>query len=80
MLAATALHHMLTQTSLAGALWPLINAPRFELPGVVAMAPLFERLGDGLLRDKMWLLIRFAAAIASVSNPPTALAHRRLTN
>ena len=38
------------------------------------MAPLFERLGDGLLRDKMWLLIEFAAAAAFVSSLQTALA------
>ena len=31
-------------------------------PALVAMAPLFERLGDGLLRDKLWLLLQFAAA------------------
>ena len=74
LLAATALHHLLTLTPLAGALGPLFNAPRFEWPGVEVMAPLFERLGDGLLRDKMWLLIQFAAAAAFVSSLQTALA------
>ena len=74
LLAATALHHLLTLTPLAGALGPLFNAPRFEWPGVEVMAPLFERLGDGLLRDKMWLLIEFAAAAAFVSSLQTALA------
>ena len=34
LLAATALHHLLTLTPLAGALGPLFNAPRFEWPGV----------------------------------------------
>ncbi|MEP6609116.1 MAG: SulP family inorganic anion transporter [Burkholderiaceae bacterium] len=74
LLAATALHHLLALTPLAGALGPLFNAPRFEWPGVDAMAPLFERLGDGLLRDKLWLLIQFAAAAAFVSSLQTALA------
>lgn len=74
LLAATALHHLLALTPLAGALGPLFNAPRFEWPGVDAMAPLFERLGDGLLRDKLWLVIEFAAAVAFVSSLQTALA------
>ena len=38
------------------------------------MAPLFERLGDGLLRDKSGLSIQFAAAAAFVSSLQTALA------
>jgi SulP family sulfate permease len=74
LLAATALHHLLALTPLSGALGPLFNAPRFEWPGVDAMAPLFEGLGDGLLRDKLWLLIQFAAAAAFVSSLQTALA------
>ena len=74
LLAATALHHLLTLTPLAAALGPLFNAPRFEWPGVAVTAPLFERLGDGLLRDKIWLLIEFAAAAAFVSSLQTALA------
>jgi SulP family sulfate permease len=64
----------LALTPLSGALGPLFNAPRFEWPGVDAMAPLFEGLGDGLLRDKLWLLIQFAAAAAFVSSLQTALA------
>ena len=74
LLTATALHHLLAQTPLASALGPLFNAPHFDWPGVDAIAPLFERLGDGLLRDKMWLLIQFAAAVAFVSSLQTALA------
>ena len=74
LLAATALHHLLALTPLSGALGPLFNAPRFEWPGVGAVAPLFEGLGDGLLRDKLWLLIQFAAAAAFVSSLQTALA------
>ena len=74
LLAATALHHLLALTPLAGALGPLFDPPRFEWPGVGAVAPLFERLGDGLLRDKMWLLVQFAAAAAFVSSLQTALA------
>jgi SulP family sulfate permease len=74
LLAATALHHLLTLTPVASALGPLFNAPRFEWPGIDAMAPLFDRLGDGLLRDKLWLLVQFAAAAAFVSSLQTALA------
>ena len=74
LLAATALHHLLTLTPLAGALGPLFNAPRFEWPGADAIAPIFERMGDGLLRDKMWLLVEFAAAVAFISSLQTALA------
>ncbi|MGH6609175.1 MAG: SulP family inorganic anion transporter, partial [Burkholderiaceae bacterium] len=74
LLTATALHHLLTLTPLAGALGPLFNAPRFEWPGADAIAPIFERMGDGLLRDKMWLLVEFAAAVAFISSLQTALA------
>ncbi|HVG05901.1 MAG TPA: SulP family inorganic anion transporter, partial [Burkholderiaceae bacterium] len=74
LLAATALHHALTLTPVAGALGPLFDAPRFAWPGIDSVAPLFERLGDGLLRDKLWLLIQFAAAAAFVSSLQTALA------
>ena len=74
LLGATVLHHLLTLTPVAGALGPLFNAPRFEWPGIDAVAPLFEHLGDGLLRDKLWVLIEFAAAIAFVSSLQTALA------
>ncbi|HVE88460.1 MAG TPA: SulP family inorganic anion transporter [Burkholderiaceae bacterium] len=74
LLAATVLHHVLSLTPLAGALGPLFNAPRFEWPGVDAIESLFERLGDGLLRDKLWLLVQFAAAAAFVSSLQTALA------
>ncbi len=38
------------------------------------MAPLFDRLGDGLLRDKLWVVVQFAAAVAFVSSLQTALA------
>ncbi len=74
LLAATALHHLLTLTPMASALGPLFNAPRFEWPGTDAVAPVFEHLGDGLLLDKLWVLIEFAAAIAFVSSLQTALA------
>ncbi len=36
LLAATALHHLLALTPLAGALGPLFDAPRFEWPGIDA--------------------------------------------
>lgn len=74
LLVATALYHVLALTPLAGALGPLFDPPRFEWPGVDSVAPLFERLGDGLLRDKLWLLVQFAAAIAFISSLQTALA------
>ena len=74
LLAATALHHLLALTPLSGSLGPLFNAPHFEWPGVDAVAPLFEHLGDGLLRDKLWVLVEFAAAAAFVSSLQTALA------
>ena len=74
LLAATALHHLLALTPLASALGPLFNAPRFEWPGIDAMAPLFDRLGDGLLRDKLWVVVQFSAAAAFVSSLQTALA------
>lgn len=74
LLAATALHHLLTLTPLAGALGPQFDAPRFAWPGIDSLAPVFERLEDGLLRDKLWLLIQFAAAAAFMSSLQTALA------
>ena len=74
LLAATALHHLLALTPLSSALGPLFQAPRFDWPGIGAMTPILERLGDGLLRDKLWLVIEFAAAAAFVSSLQTALA------
>src|SRR5688572_8082951 len=74
LLAAIMLHHLLALTPLASALGPLFNAPRFDWPGIDAMAPLFDRLGDGLLRDKLWVVVQFAAAVAFVSSLQTALA------
>ncbi len=74
LLAATALHHLLALTPLSSALGPLFQAPRFDWPGIGAMTPIFERLGDGLLRDKLWVVIQFAAAAAFVSSLQTALA------
>ena len=71
---ATALHHLLAFTPFSGWLGPLFTPPQVQLPGIDAMAPLFERLGDGLLRDKLWLLVQFAAAAAFVSSLQTALA------
>ena len=43
-------------------------------PVLMRVAPLFEHLGDGLLRDKLWVLVEFAAAAAFVSSLQTALA------
>ncbi|MGZ9057714.1 MAG: SLC26A/SulP transporter family protein [Burkholderiaceae bacterium] len=74
LLAATAAHQLLALTPLVGSLGPLFDSPRLEWPGMDAVAPLFERLGDGLLRDKLWLLLQFAAAAAFVSSLQTALA------
>ena len=74
LLAATAAYHLLALTPLAGALGPLFSPPRFDWPSIQAVGPLFERLGDGLLSDKMWVLVEFAAAAAFVASLQTALA------
>ena len=74
LLTATALHYVLAFTPWASALGPLFEPPRFNWPGIDAVAPLFERLGDGLVSDKLWLLLQFAAAVAFVSSLQTALA------
>jgi SulP family sulfate permease len=74
LLAATGVHHLLAQTPLAGALGPLLSAPTFEWLRPDAMGPLLDRLGDGLLTDKVWLLLQFAATVAMMSSLQSALA------
>ncbi len=73
-LVGTGLHHLLAHTPLAGGLGPLLDAPEFHWPGLTVMAPLADHVGDGLLRDKFWLLLQFAAAVAMMSSLQSALA------
>ena len=74
LLTATGLHHLLALTPLAGALGPLLNAPDFQWPTFDAMAPLPEHLAGGLVRDKLWLLLQFAVAVAMMASLQSALA------
>jgi SulP family sulfate permease len=74
LLVATALHHLLVLTPLVGTLGPFFNPPEFHLPGVDVIAPLAEHLADGLLLDKLGVLLLFAAAVAMMSSLQTALA------
>lgn len=74
LLAATGLHHLLALTPLAGALGPLFDPPSFRWPELDVMAPLADRIGDGLLLDTIGPLLLFAAAIAMMSSLQTALA------
>jgi sulfate permease, SulP family len=74
LVAATATHHALALTPLAGALGPFFDAPEFAWPGFGALSPLADPLVASVLRDKIWLLLQFAAAIAFVSSLQTALA------
>ncbi len=74
LLAATALHHVLALTPLAGYLGPLFNAPEFVWPRLDAVAPVASHIGDGLLGDKIWLLVEFAVLVALMSSLQTALA------
>lgn len=74
LLTATGLHHVLALTPLAGALGPLLDAPDFEWPALDVMAPLAGHLSDGLVGDKFWLLLQFAAAVAMMSSLQSALA------
>ncbi len=73
LLAATALHHALSLTPAAGLLGPLFNAPEFIWPRLDTIAPIASHLDDGLLGDKLWLLIEFAALVAMMSSLQTAL-------
>ena len=74
LLVATGLHHLLALTPLAGALGPLLDPPAFEWPTPAMMAPLAGHLDDGLLRDKIWLLLQFALAVAMMASLQSALA------
>jgi len=74
LLTATGLHHLLALTPLAGALGPLLDAPDFQWPTLDAMAPLPEYLADGLVRDKLWVLLQFALAVAMMASLQSALA------
>jgi SulP family sulfate permease len=74
LLAATALHHVLTLSPLAGALGPLFEPPTFRWPDPGVMLPLADHFGDGLVRDKLGPLLLFAAAVAMMSSLQTALA------
>jgi SulP family sulfate permease len=74
LLAATALHYLLTVTPLGGALGPLFIPPEFQWPGVDVIAPVAEHFNDGLLLDKIGPLLLFAAAVAMMSSLQTALA------
>lgn len=74
LLTATGLHHLLAQTPLSVHLGPLLSAPEFALPDLDTMTPLADRVGVGLLRDNIWLLLQFAATVAMMSSLQTALA------
>lgn len=74
LLAATALHHALTLTPLSTALGPLFNPPEFQWPGFDTIAPVADHVADGLLLDKLGVLLLFAAAVAMMSTLQTALA------
>ena len=74
LLAATALHHLLSVTPAASALGPLLDAPLFEWPGLDVMVPIVDHFGSGLLRDMLGPLLIFAAAVAMMSTLQTALA------
>ena len=74
LLTATGLHHLLALTPLAGALGPLLDAPEFQWPTLDALAPIPDHLGDGLMQDKIWLLLQFAVAVAMMASLQSALA------
>jgi SulP family sulfate permease len=74
LLTATGLHHALAFTPLAGSLGPLLDAPDFAWPALDVMAPLVDHVSDGLVGDKIWLLLQFAAAVAMMSSLQSALA------
>jgi len=74
LLVATGVHHLLALTPLAGSLGPLLNPPEFQWPGLDVMAPLADHVDDGLLRDKFWILLQFAVAVAMMSSLQSALA------
>lgn len=74
LLVATGLHHALAFTPLAGALGPQLDAPAFQWPALDTMAPLLGHAADGLVGDKIWLLLQFAVAAAMMSSLQSALA------
>jgi len=74
LLTATGLHHLLALTPLAGALGPLLDAPDFHWPTLDAMAPLPDHVADGLVLDKLWVLLQFAVAVAMMASLQSALA------
>jgi len=73
LLAATLLHHALARTPLAGALGPLFDPPTFAWPRVDTLAPAMQHI-DGLLADKIGVLLLFAVAAALMSTLQSALA------
>jgi SulP family sulfate permease len=74
LLAATALHHVLSLTPLVSALGPMFHAPAFEWPGLEVMAPVLDESNAGLLFDMGGPLLLFAVAVAMMSTLQTALA------
>jgi SulP family sulfate permease len=74
LLTATGLYHLLALTPLAGGLGPLLTVPEFHWPTLDVMAPLAEHASGGLLRDKIWVLLQFAVAVAMMSSLQSALA------
>jgi len=74
LLAATALHHLLAATPMAGALGPLFDAPTFQWPELLTLAPLADALHGGVVLPKLGPLLLFAAAVAMMSSLQTALA------
>ncbi len=74
LLTATGLHHLLALTPLAGGLGPLLDAPDFHWPTFDALAPIPDYVADGLVRDKFWVLLQFAFAVAMMASLQSALA------
>lgn len=74
LIAATLLHHALALTPLAGALGPLFDPPAFAWPRVDTLAPVLQHIDDGLLADKIGVLLLFAVAAALMSTLQSALA------
>ncbi len=73
LLAAALLHHALARTPLAGELGPLFEAPAFAWPRADTLAPVLQHLGDGLLADKIGVVLLFAAAVALMSTLQSTL-------
>ena len=74
LLTATALHHLLASTPLAGALGPLLDAPDFQWPDLALIAPVPDYVASGLVADKIWVLLQFAVAVAMMASLQSALA------